>query len=501
MFNNTKISEEEHANKETKSLLTRTLIIHMGWCLGLSFFFVIFLWRFWEKGVFVLGVNASVFLLGLLILFIRPLYREKRIKAGDMYWIIPLGLIPLSYLFYANPFIKTVSLLVYPVLLALFINYGILKDKEGRRWDIDLVINFISRFFSFLPRIGTAFRYYLDMFSPRGRRGKGKARRIILGIVLLLLISLTVVIPLLSSADPVFGEKLAFITDLVRKYIADSLIAKTIFVVVFSLLLFSAFLAWTRRFDYYEKDNDRPVDAIVSGIVLGGILALYLLFLWVQIERLWVGSLPFEFKETETLVKSGFWQLFFLTGINTILYFFTYRRTSIPVQRILLAFTAASLLLLASAGQRMALYVVNYGLSYEKFFASYTVVYSAILFIWLFISLFRKKRANIFKFIVFLFAWMFALVTVMPMEQIIFHSNVALAQRPETRIRLYEMTMLSSDVLGLVREYKSNGRLEEKTKFLERENKDNTSNAFDWQPWIDREEKRLAEKRWYEFNF
>jgi len=500
MTNNAKSSEQD-MSAGARHQLTRILIINMSWCLGLSLFFVVFLWRFWEKGVFVLGVNSCVFLLGLLALFIRPLYRDDRIKARDMYWIVPLGLIPFSYLLYANPFIKAVSLLVYPVLLALFINYGILKGKEGRRWDFDFVINFISRFFSFLPRIGTAFRYYLDMFSPRVKSGKGSIRRIILGIVLLLLISLTVVIPLLSSADPVFGDKLAFIYDWVKQYIAESVFAKTVFVLVFSILLFSALLAWTREFDYSEKNNAKPVDAIVSGIVLGGILALYLLFLWVQIERLWVGSLPFEFRETETLVKSGFWQLFFLTGLNTLLYFFTYRRTSAPVQRILVAFTVASLFLLVSAGHRMALYVTNYGFSYEKFFSSYTVVYSAILFVWLFISLFRKKRANIFKFMVFLFLWMYALITVMPVEQFIFRTNVALAGRSETRIRLYEMTMLSSDVLGLVKEYKSKGWLEEKTKFLDREKKDITGNTFDWQPWIDKQEKLLSEKRWYEFNF
>jgi hypothetical protein len=500
MTNDKKFPEEEFVNAG-KPFLTKSLIINMSWCLGLSLFFVAFLWRFWEKDVYVLGVNATVFLLGLLALFIRALYRDKKIQAKDLYWIIPLALPPLSYFFYSNPFIKTVTIPIFPLLLALFVNYGFLRGKEGRQWGLDFIAKFIARFFSFFPRIGLSFRLYIGMLSPRAKSGKGKVRRIIVGIILLLLISLTVIIPLLSSADPVFGEKLAFITDLVRKYIADSLIAKTIFAVAFSLLLFSAFLAWTREYDYVEKERDKKVDAIVSGIVLGGILALYLLFLWVQLERLWVGSLPFEFKETETLVKSGFWQLFFLTGLNTLSYFFTYRRTSAPVQRILAAFTAASFFLLASAGQRMALYVINYGFSYEKFFASYTVVYSAILFVWLFMSLFRKKRANILKLLVFLFLWMFALVTVMPMEQFIFRANIALAGRPNTRIRLYEMTMLSADVLDLVKEYKDKGRLAEKTKYLEREKVDNSANNFDWQPWIDKEEKRLAEKRWYEYNF
>lgn len=96
---------------------------------------------------------------------------------------------------------------------------------------------------------------------------------------------------------------------------------------------------------------------------------------------------------------------------------------------------------------------------------------------------------------------MYAIITVFPIEQFILRSNIALAKRPESRIRLYEMTMLSSDVLDLVKKYRSEGLLEEKAGYLDRENKENTDKKFDWQAWIDEQEKRLAEKRWYEYNF
>jgi hypothetical protein len=475
-------TQNEQPIIKERPALSRTLIINMIWSLGLSLFWVVFIWNFWDKGPYALGVNATVFFIALLAMFIRPLYYHRQYGKKDLYWIIPLGLIALSFLLYDNPFIKIVNVFVYPLLIFLFVNYGFLKDKEKRYWGTTFIANFFSRFFSLFGQIGIALKYYIAMLSPKQR--KGTARQVVLGLVLMLAIAFIVVIPLLSSADPVFGDKLAFVYDLVRRYISESAMAKIIFFLVFSPLLFSSFLAWAREFDYEDKEKGIQVDSIVAGIVLGGVLILYLLFLWIQIKRLWVGSLPFEFRETETLVKSGFWQLFFLTGLNTLLYFFTYRKTSASVQKILTVFTAASLLLLASAGQRVALYVINYGFSYEKFFASYTVLYSAILFVWLLYSMFRKERANIFKFLVFLFLWMYAIVTVLPVEQFIMRSNVALSKRSESRIRLYELTMLSPDVLDLVKRYRNEGLLKE-----------------DWQPWIDEQEKRLAEKRWYEYNF
>ena len=222
------------------------------------------------------------------------------------------------------------------------------------------------------------------------------------------------------------------------------------------------------------------------GIVLAGVLGIYLLFLWIQLNRLWVGVLPFNFKETEELVKSGFWQLLALSVINILIYFFAYRKTVSFVQKLLSAFTVASLLLLASAGQRMGLYVTYYGFSYEKFFASYTVLYCAIVYIWLIAQLFRSKRSNIVKFLVLLFLWMFAMLTIFPVEQFIFRTNMALRRLKDSRIVLSEMKMLSPDVLVVVKKNKEKGLLDE--------------GGYDWNEWIDKQEQIVSGKAWYERN-
>jgi len=483
---------------EAKPLSKNTLIM-LVWCLALALFWVAFLWGFWKNGVYALGLNAFIFFAFTLGLFVWILYYKRWHSGHDLFWIIPLALIALSYLIYDNPFLKTVNMLVYPVLGAVFINYGFLKDKEKRHWDLNLVSRGLGRIFSFLGKLAEAVNTYIDALVPKSRRGRGTGRKIVLGVGLFLIIAVTIIIPLLTSADPVFGQKIDVIYGLVKDFISVTIVYKCVVFLVIAVVLFACALAWGRRYDYTEKEESaKKIDAIVSGIVLGGILAIYLLFLWVQVQRLWVGSLPFEFRETEALVKSGFWQLFFLTGLNTLIYFFTYRKTNRAVQNILIAFTFASLLLLVSAGQRMALYVIYYGFSYEKFFASYTVIYSAILFLWLISRLFIKRRADIFKFLVFLFLWMFAFITVFPVEQFILRANVALSRRPDSRIRLFEMTMLSPDVLGTVKKYNEAGVLKESAGYLERENEPKTEQQFDWGPWTRKQQQRIADKHWYE---
>ncbi len=481
--------------------LTKNLVIKMISCLLLSLFWVVFIWGIWSKGIYALGINAFLFWIFTLILFIWVLYYKKYYSSKDLVWIMPLILIAFSYLIYDNPFIKAVNALVYPALAALFINYGFLKEKEIRHWDLNFITRIAGRFLLIIKKIGDAFNLYFDMITPKNKRGRGVFRKSLLGTVLFLIIAFTLIIPILSSADTVFAARMEVIYEWIKNVISVTIIYKILVFIILALLLLSSLLAWGKRYDYNEKEESKKkIDPIVSGIVLGGILGLYLLFLWVQIERLWIGNLPFEFKDTENLVKSGFWQLFFLSGINTLVYFFTYRKTNVFVQRVLVIFTTASLFLLISAGHRMGLYITFYGLSYEKFFASYTVIYSAVLFIWLITRLFMKHRANVFKFLIILFLWMFSVITILPIEQFILRTNIALSKLESSRIRLFELTMLSPDVLTLVKRYKDDGVLNEKLDYLEREGGKKLEEDFDWTPWIEKQEKRIADKKWYEKN-
>ena len=454
---------------------------------GLSAFWVIFLWNFWDRGVYALGFNAAIFLFLFLALFVRNLCQKKAYSKQDLLWLIPMALIALSFALYENPFLKAVSLLVSTLLFTIFYNQAFLPNKKTINWNFRFVLRIIERFFSLFEKIGETAVAYFNLIFPNHKSKKQLAAKIIGGVLLFLLVALTVFIPLLSSADPLFASKLQFIYDFFLQFISLPVVYKILTFIAFAILYISVLRAWSKDFNYRGgNEQEKKIDPVIPGIILGGILALYLLFIWVQLGRLWVGALPFDFQETESLVKGGFWQLFFLSIINILIYFFTYKKTTVWVQRILTVFTFASLFLLISAAYRMGLYVVYYGFSYEKFFASYTVIFCALIFVWLISRLFIKKRANILKFLVFLFLWMYALLTVFPVEQFILRSNVALSRTEGSRIKLPELMMLSPDVLSSVKKYQKQGII--------------NNQEFNWQLWIERQEKILSEKEWYELN-
>jgi len=467
---------------------------------GLALYWVIFLWNFWQKGVYALGINATVFLLIALVLFIQLLRANRKMTKRDLVWIMPFILMIISYAIYDNPFWQITSILVMPV--AFVVAYLQAFNSAAVRWTPAFFGRIALRCLSLITYFSAVAQGYMSLMAPNNTSRRRLIARILTGIVIFVIIAVVIVIPLLATSDSAFKAAVDSVYAWLQTFIVLSFWYRAAAFIALALLFAAAVFAWGRPFKVIERaDTVKRIDAIIVSIVLGGILVLYLLFLAIQINRLWVGALPFDFRETEQLVKSGFWQLFFLSLLNIGVYFFVYKRTARVAQYILVAFTGTSLLLLISAGYRMGLYVMYYGFSYEKFFASYAVLYCAILFAWLILQLFAQRPADILKFIAVLFLWMYAVVAVLPVEQFILRTNVALAQRQDSRIRLFELTMLSPDVLSTVKELNRTGRLQENGGYISRENEQMTeTKIFDWLPWIERQEQLIADKQWYEYN-
>ena len=414
----------------------------------LSLFWIFTIWGIWTKGVYALGWNLTVFTGGLILLY-KYSREPKRLTKHELVWLIPLLLIALSYSLYENPFVKGINMLVLPVLFSAYWMTTSTKHHEKVLWNLPWIRRLIERGFGFLRQIEPGISAIMHALIPGGKHQSDLAKRIVIGLVILLCVSLLFFIPLLSAADSAFAEMMKSVQQFVLDLIEVETLLKIVAFLILTVLTLAGFFQWTKEEEFSTKKEAKQMDAVISGIVLGGILLLYTLFLFTQLQALWVHELPREFLMTERLVKAGFWQLFFLSGINVFLFLLYYRRTSKPVQYILIAFMFASLLLLLSAAKRMGMYAFYYGFSYEKFFATYTVLFAVFLFMRLITALFQPGKTDILRYLVISFVWMYAVATVLPVEQMIFRTNRALAQRADTRIDMRELKMLSGDVYHL----------------------------------------------------
>ena len=449
----------------------------------LSLYWILTLWGIWTKDVSALGWNLTVFVVALLCLYTHA-GRPERPGARELVWLVPLLLIALSYALYENPYIKAVNMLVLPLLFVAYFIITSTKHHAKVVWSSMWIWRMVERALGVVKQVEPALSATMHALIPGGKNQSDLIKRIVIGLAILIFVSLILFIPLLSGADAAFAEMMKSVQEFVLNLIELETLLKCVVFVVLTVVILAGLLQWTKEEEFLVQKETKHMDAVVSGIVLGGILVLYVLFLFTQLKTLWVYQLPAEFLSTERLVKSGFWQLFFLSGINVLLYVLYYRRTSKPVQNMLTVFMFASLFLLLSAAKRMGMYVFYYGFSYEKFFAAYTVIFAIFLFIRLIAALFQKEKTDIVRYLVVAFVWMYAVATVFPVEQAIFRLNRRLAALPTSRIDMLELKMLSGDVYGLVLQESAKAQADER-----------------WQEWLTKARANSLSKEFYEMNW
>lgn len=484
---------------ETQTASPAVLPARIYWFItGLSVFWVLFLWGFWERHVFALGINASLFLLGLFALAHYSLGKDSFANKCAWYWIAPLLVVSVSYSLFENPFIKLCNLLFIPVTVGFLTLLVRIKDQEQvfASYVRLLLASLAAAFEIFVQTIPSIASYnkFLAAHFVGGRLSlRPEARSVLKGLVMLSFLAFFIVIPLLGSADNTFGK---IFTNLYQQ-IANALehlfelehFWRLLMLFAVSAFCISFLSAWTKDIKAFWEIKPTQRDQISAAVLIFGVLVLYLIFIFLQFDKFWEGTLPVVFNETEAYVKSGFWQLVVLTGVNLLLAFSYFHQSDSVLKFLLACFVIASLLLLGSAAHRMYLYVTHYGLSYEKFYASYTVLYCAVLFAIILIS-FTRPTANITKLAVLLLLWMYSLVTVLPVEYMVSRANLALSYKLESRMGVGDLKILSIDALPFVKAHR-------------RELAAPKPSALPWQSidsWISSQEKLLQEKSWYEYS-
>jgi len=449
----------------------------------ISIFAVLTHWGVWTNDVLSMGWNTTLVWLALGGLLVRG--NPKICFSDDWCWLLPLALLSISFALYENPWLKTISFIVMPVCVGVFFSFGQLKSKRQHVWRMHTVIKLGLNSCSVVPAIPESFKLLREAFITRLDGSNLDIFKRIIRAVAILLPLMFIVLVLLSSADENFDAIMSGWFSRFADFLDWSIAAKIVCVVIVSGVLLAVNNTLTRELTLEGEMQPPSVDDLIASIVLLAILLVYIAFLSLQLDYLLVDSLPIEFADTERLVKSGFWQLFFLSMINVGLFYWVYKNTGSIAQWILRLYLIASVLILLSAAWRMGLYVFYYGFSYEKFFASYTTFYALLLFCFLGWAAFSASLKDIVKMLCLSSLWMFSIVTILPVERIIFHSNMALSLNQGSRIDLFHLTDLSSDVLADVNLAFNSGRL---------------SKPDTWANWQKNKLDKRCIRAWYETN-
>jgi len=396
--------------------------------LGLYAAFVF--WDVWSIGVKGLGFNATIFIYALTALLVVTRTKERLLAFRDLTWIAPSLVIGLSFSLYENDFFEPINCFIFPALLIW--NFVVSSDHF---WDRFLGTRQV--FTDVLTRIGfvlfgtltPVWHAYLRFVTTSSRLTRSQAIKITEGVALLLGIFI-VVLPLLYSSDRIF----AFLVEHLRAWFGDlilenlSIFVKVPYAGLVTVLLLGICIRSKPQTLPVDDPTPKALDAIISGIVLSGLLTLYLAYLFAQFEQLWNKTFSFAPSDISSLADTGVWQLFIISIINVVGFHLLRRRTNRVIRILLPALAVVSVLVLGPTIYKTYLYISWTGLNYETFYVSSLVLFFVALLIFLCFESFRKNQSDIAKKAVIIFSVMYSAVAVFPVSQLAYAVNTELAK-------------------------------------------------------------------------
>lgn len=384
------------------------------------------------------GVSVVLFVIGFYAIYfyalggrdaaVRPLARLS--EPGSLL-LLPVVLLALTYVLYANPLFHALNVLVLPLLMGAQLILFTRKDIQD--WEKPAFIGILLRHLVALPVRGIKVPF--GLLAARLRRGKParehdggkKVHKVLLGLVLAAPV-LVIVISLLASADPIF---LSWINHFPRWMEGISIgegVFRTVFAIGISLYVFG--LLWgllgEKSLERHLPAADSPsqsreevlteqplpagspawpgeplrIDPLTAITFLLSINLVYVLFAAIQFSYLFgaaQGFLP-EGTVYADYARRGFAELLLVALINLSLLLIglflvrkqagrmdTVRKSSLSL------LMGCTIVMLISAYSRLSLYEDAYGYTVSRLLAH---SFMLVIGVWLLIALLRIWRES-----------------------------------------------------------------------------------------------------------
>lgn len=243
---------------------------------------------------------------------------------------------------------------------------------------------------------------------------------------------LTIILPLMLSADEMFKVKLF---DMFGESNIGTFILKTI-LSAFIAMLFFGFLYLITAHRFKQKEKAKPMELpSVTAVIITIILALAVVFTFfavVQFRYLFGGvtsDLPDNFSYAQ-YAREGYFQLVVLSILNFAIILsciFFSKKGNLAARRtikiILTYFNLLNIYLLVSAAYKMKLYQNEFGMTTSRFVVYILLLFEAILIIALMVKIFMQNM-NYVKLAVFFSVGFWAIVSLVNVEAVALKYNI-----------------------------------------------------------------------------
>lgn len=330
-----------------------------------------------------------------------------------------------------------------------------------------------------------------------GREKRSLSLTVVLGTAAALAL-VSVLLPVLASADALFAAATRGLTEFLRLHFARGL-WKLLWALVLTPFVFGLLYSLRHVPSRAGTHTLYTVDSALFAIVLGALDALYLLFLAVQSAGLFGGP---EYLAQRGIsyaewARGGFFQMVSVTILNlaALMAALTFSQQESRGWRFLRWLAAAlvgeSLVLLASAAWRMTLYVSAYGLSFKRFMTYWGMVMMALFLLSALEKVRRPDRSFCRRALPLALAgWL--VINCVPVDYLVAKNQVdrCLSGRSETVDARYLLYHLSYDTLPQLERLDGNtvyqlggGQTRRLTDLLEERRATARADCADWRSW------------------
>ena len=375
--------EEVGDKSEEKNRIKENVLFYFLLSFGFGLLFMIAFYDF-DKNFN--GIIYPLFVVGLFGFTIPAIKKQGiSIKKSSLFLIITAVLLGVSSIITMNSFVIAFNTLGIQILYGLFLTKHFYQDEN---WEIT---HYVAHFFKlvvfsmgniFLPFIHLTSRYKIK--NKKFDQYKPVLRGLLFGVLFLCLI-----IPLLSSADLLFGSMVRDVTSFVFNPFRGEWYVYVIFTMIGTLLFYGLLNTISKqqgKIIEVFKEKKEPISAITMTWLIAGI---YILFCGIQVIYLFGGEifkLPGGITYAE-YAHQGFFQLLFVVLVNIGIVLLLLNQVS-DHKHLRIGLTLISLctfIMIASAVYRMVLYVSVYNLTFLRilvlwFLALLTIIMAGVVY-------------------------------------------------------------------------------------------------------------------------
>lgn len=346
-----------------------------------------------EQGEGWIGLISGIFWLCYLAVFYA--FYWKRVKRDAVAWFVATCTVALAvwnFIFseFSNWEYSTITLFVIPAVLMAHAQWTAFSFS-WKSFDGSVLSMTLAWLEGLLVKpftgIGSCVHVCTSMVSSENRPA---IKRAALGFFIVFWMMLFI-IPLLMGADAVFGY---YVTQIFSRLSLGSIIFHGLVILCVFGLSYS--FLWNIGFGEnkpFTMENTHKIDNVISGVILGSMIAVYSLFCLVQFTYLFArAGLPVGMTFSE-YAREGFAQTVAICAINLIIFgVFLWKGKHGKFLTILLgALLALTGVMVISGATRLDLYIDAFGMTWLRLLSAWFLIYLSAVLILSIIRLFKKE--------------------------------------------------------------------------------------------------------------